>query len=253
MTPPRAIILAAGRGSRLGGHTGDRPKCLVPVGGRPLLEWQIDALAKAGVTSIAVVRGYEGWQLEGRATELFDNPRWAQTNMVRSLECAAAWLRESACIVSYSDIIYFESAVRQLIAAESDIAITFDREWRKQWEDRFGDPLIDAETFQVDGSGRVTDIGRKPTSLDQVNGQYMGLLKFTPAGWRDVESELAAAGPTTVDRLDMTSLLRLLIGRGVQVQGVGLSERWFEVDSPSDLELCEQFLSGGHISSPRDE
>ena len=250
MKPHHAIILAAGRGRRLGGLTAERPKCLVPVLGRSLLEWQREALAGGGVTEVAIVRGYQGHQLERPDVTLFDNPRWAESNMVRSLLTAATWLRTVPCLVCYSDLVYFDSTVRALMDTEGDIALTFDRNWRAQWEARFGDPLVDAETFAVDATGRVTDIGRKPTSLAEIGGQYMGLLKFTPSGWRDVENVLANLDSSVVDRLDMTGLLQRLIGDGIAVQGVPTTDPWFEVDSETDLAACNEAMR--HLLRPND-
>lgn len=248
MTPHHAIVLAAGRGSRLGDLTTERPKCLVPVLGRPLLEWQMEALGAAGIETVGIVRGYQGQLLERPDVTLFDNPRWAATNMVRSLMCAAEWLRQYPCVVSYADLIYVGATVGHLARADADLAITFDRNWQAQWEARFGDPLVDAETFAIDPDGRVTDIGRKPTHLGEINGQYMGLLKFTPRGWAEVEALLGALQPTVVDRLDMTSLLQRLIISGVRVHGVGITDPWFEVDSQKDLEACEFALA--HLKAP---
>lgn len=243
MTVRRAVVLAAGRGSRLGGLTSERPKCLVPVLGRPLLEWQMEALRGAGVEEVGVVRGYMGEMLERPGVRLFDNPRWAATNMVRSLQCAAEWLRDAPCLVSYADLVYFAPTVASLAQSPADIALTFDLNWQAQWEARFGDPLVDAETFAIDAAHRITDIGRKPSSLAEINGQYMGLLKFTPAGWASVERMLDGLAPEAADRLDMTSLLRRLIESGVAIVGVGITDVWFEVDSATDIEVCEATLA----------
>lgn len=245
--PRRAIVLAAGRGSRLGGLTTERPKCLVPVLGRTLLDWQIDALSAAGVTEIGIVRGYLREQMQRPDVTYFDNLRWAETNMVRSLECAASWLSVEPCFIAYADLIYFPSTVGSLGRADAAVALSYDRNWRSQWEARFGNPLIDAETFRVDADDNVIDIGRKPQSLDEINGQYMGLLKCTPEGWRSIEAALASLPAATVDRLDMTSLLGSLIGSGVRIRGVGITDPWFEVDSERDLAVCERELA--HLRS----
>src|SRR5437870_5599387 len=88
----KAIILAAGRGSRMGALTADRPKCFAEIAGRTLLSLQMQALS-ASADSIAVVRGYRAEVFDGLPLHRFDNPRWAETNMVRSLMCADPWLR----------------------------------------------------------------------------------------------------------------------------------------------------------------
>jgi choline kinase len=233
----RGIILAAGRGSRLQSLTEDRPKCLVELRGKPLLQWQIDAMRAAGLSRLAAVRGYRGDMLEGFGLTLFDNERWRETNMVRSLTLAGEWLEREPCIVSYSDIFYPPDAVAALLEATSDIAITYDPNWLELWSARFDDPLRDAETFRVDARSILTDIGRRPGSLAEVQGQYMGLLRFTPAGWRTASGYLDGLSGEAVDRLDVTSLLRALIGNGVAIQAIATPVVWGEIDHESDLRL----------------
>ncbi len=238
-----AVILAAGRGSRLGARTADGPKCLTILAGRPLLDWQLAALRAAGVSRVAVVRGYRAERIDVPGLEYFENPRWEQTNMVQSLRAADAWLAAAPCLVSYGDIVYSATAARALMASTADIAITFDTNWRALWSARFEDPLSDAETFRIDDDGRLIEIGGRAASLDDVRGQYMGLLKFTPAGWSTVEGYLASLPPSEVDRLDMTGLLRRLLALGVRIDTVPVSDRWFEVDTERDLLVYETMLA----------
>jgi choline kinase len=233
----RAIILAAGRGSRMGQLTAEIPKCLLQLGGKPLLEWQTGALRAAGIDRIAIVTGWKPEQLADRGLETFHNPRWSQTQMVRSLACASEWLAADTCIVSYSDIFYPASAVRGLMGAHADIAITYDPEWLALWSQRFVDPLSDAESFETDAARRVTDIGRKTNDIRKIRGQYMGLLKFTPKGWQTVDDLLARLERQDRDRLDMTSLLQRLVASGHEIRAVAVDGPWGEVDSERDLAL----------------
>jgi L-glutamine-phosphate cytidylyltransferase len=243
----RALILAAGRGSRMKGLTDERPKCLVELAGRPLLDYQLAALRGAGMDPVGAVRGWQAQLLDGRGLVAFDNPRWAETNMVSSLACAAAWLRAGPCLVSYSDIVYSASAVAALAAAPGDVAITFDPAWLALWSRRFADPLADAETFRRDVAGHVIEIGRRAATLAEIEGQYMGLLKFTPAGWGAAERVRARLEPAARDRLDMTSLLRLLIESGSPVNSVPVSGPWGEVDSADDLAVYERMIIDGQL------
>ena len=245
----KALILAAGRGARLGGLNGDAPKCLVPLAGRPLLEWQLAALRGACVEEIGVVRGYRAHLLDGRGLVTFENRCWARTNMVASLACAGRWLHTGPTIVSYSDIFYGTATVATLIAAPGDIAITYDPDWLTLWSRRFADPLSDAETFRLEGS-RVVDIGGRATDVDEVNGQYMGLLKITPAGWIAIDGYLATLSTERRDTLDMTGLLSALVAAGHSVGGVPVSGPWGEVDSASDLTLYERLIAEGRLTMP---
>lgn len=238
----RGIILAAGRGSRMGSLTEDRPKCMTVIGGKPLIQWQIDGLRGGGVSEIAIVRGYLG-ETFNLPCHYFTNDRWADTNMVMSLAEARSWLQQSSCLVSYSDIIYGRESVSRLMEAKGDIVITYDPHWRTLWEKRFEDPLADAETFRIDNSGKLLEIGNRADSITEIEGQYMGLLRFTPGGWQAVASCLERMSADEADRLDMTALLQLLLQRGVTIQTVAIDEPWYEVDSESDLQLYQKYFS----------
>ena len=100
----KAIILAAGRGSRMKSLTDEKPKCLIELNGKPLLEWQLEALRGAGIEDIAIVTGYKKELLHRYGLKEFHNSLWAETQMVSSLMCANEWLQQSECVVSYSDI-----------------------------------------------------------------------------------------------------------------------------------------------------
>ncbi|CUW39522.1 putative sugar nucleotidyltransferase [Magnetospirillum sp. XM-1] len=245
----KALILAAGRGSRMRSYTEDRPKGLVEVAGKPLLHRQIDALKAAGITEVGVVSGYKAEMLKDRGLTLFHNPRWAETNMVTSLSCAEKWLKFEPVLVSYSDIFYKAEAVSALMKTPSDIAITYDPHWQDLWSRRFSDPLSDAETFRFAPNGQLCEIGTRPTSLDHVQGQYMGLLRFTPAGWERAMAVRASLKQESCDHLDMTSLLRILLERGDVIDAIPSPWPWGEVDSEMDLTLYESDPKSFGLSS----
>jgi L-glutamine-phosphate cytidylyltransferase len=243
----RAIILAAGRGSRLGSLGNERPKCLVELCGKPLIERQVAALRGGGVDEVGVVRGYRPDMIALPNIIYFDNLRWAETNMVASLAAAAEWLRAGPVIVSYADIFYRRALVRDLVAAAGDLVISYDRKWRMLWSRRFADPLSDAETFRADASGALVEIGGKAAKIEEICGQYMGLLKFTPAAWCAVESLRAALLPAARDRLDMTGLLHRLLGQSFSIATLGTDGHWGEIDNPGDLALFERMVADGEL------
>ena len=223
--------------------TEERPKCLVVLHGRPLLKWQIDSLKEAGITDIAIVTGYEREQLQTWGLTEFHNPRWVKTNMVSSLASASEWLEEEPCIVSYSDIVYDSTAVAMLEEVDAQIAITYDPDWQAKWEKRFDNPLEDAETFQLNTDGFVTNIGDKPTSVDEVEGQYMGLLRIAPEGWSEITRILSTLPSDQRDNVHMTGMLQHVIGQDrVKIAGLPYRAKWSEVDSESDLRVAEELM-----------
>lgn len=248
MTTTRAVILAAGRGSRLGRLTDDHPKAMTLLGGRPLIQWQLAALRGAGIAEIAVVDGYARERLTAPGAYRFHNPRWAESNMVVSLLVADAWLSRAPCLVAYADLIYGAGVVAKLAGSAADIGISFDTDWLTLWSRRFADPLSDAESFRCDAvDGRLLEIGARAGSVTDIAGQYMGLLRFTPAGWAVVRGYLDTLPPERVDRLDMTALLAALLAVGVRVDTVPVAGGWAEVDTPTDLALYEAMLAEGSL------
>lgn len=232
-----AIILAAGRGSRMKNLTEERPKCLVELRGKTLLDWQLTALRAAGISEIAIVTGYKRELLADRGLVEFHNPRWAETNMVSSLACAEEWLRAGQCIVSYSDIFYGAAAVRSLMQCPAPLAVTYDPNWLELWTQRFGDPLLDAETFRLTPEHTLAEIGNKPKSVDEVQGQYMGLLRFTPEGWGEVMRIRSDLTQEQRDKMHMTGTLQKIVeARRLPILAVPYTGEWGEVDSQTDLE-----------------
>jgi choline kinase len=232
----RAIILAAGRGSRMKDLTDDRPKCLVELRGKALFDRQLEALRAAGISNIAIVTGYKRELLANRGLIEFHNVRWAETNMVSSLACAQKWLQARPCVVSYSDIFYSPLAVQSLMTCTAPLAITYDPNWLKLWRQRFGDPLLDAETFRLTPENTLAEIGNKPKTVDEVKGQYMGLLRFTPEGWAEVMRIRAQLKSEQCDKMHMTGILQKIIDAGrLAIAAVPYQGDWGEVDSAEDL------------------
>lgn len=243
----RGVILAAGRGSRLGALSDDRPKCMVELASKPLIQRQIAALRRGGVSSIGIVRGYLGNRIDIQDVTFFENPRWAETNMVMSLVAASSWLQLDSVLISYADIFYGHAVVRDLAASSGDLVVAYDCGWRSLWSRRFADPLSDAETFRTDARGNLLEIGKRTTRIEEIEGQYMGLLRFTPKAWRAVEALLAAKDAKARDKMDMTSLLGALLDSGFPIGTLGISGSWGEIDSSDDLELYEKMIREGEL------
>lgn len=236
----KAIILAAGRGSRMGDLTDNKPKCLTVVNEKPLIKHQIETLSQVGIKDIALVTGYKFEKLKQYGTKQFYNAQWATTNMVVSLSYAQEWLDQDDCIISYSDIIYGDQIIKDLMSNSDDIAIGYDPNWLDIWKKRFENPLDDAETFKMNLNGYLTEIGSKPNAVSQIEGQYMGLLKFKKNYFikcvKTIKNEFKK-------KTDMTTFLSLLLKNGYKIKGVSNHGNWFEFDSKFDLK-CSGGLSG---------
>lgn len=230
-----AIILAAGRGSRMGQLTQDNPKCLTQVDGKALLDYQVESLTNAGISNIGIVTGYQSHLLDKYRKKTFYNDEWNETNMVYSLLKAKEWLDQFDCIISYSDIIYSADIIKKLITCNSNIAISYDPNWFDLWSKRFKNPLEDAETFKIDKNNFLLDIGRKTSNLNEINGQYMGLLKFKKGIWKNIINDYSEIN---YKKTDMTSLLQL-IKNDFPIECIKNNDFWAEIDSISDIEALK--------------
>ncbi len=251
----RAIILAAGEGTRLRPHTLDRPKCMVELGGKPLLVHQIESLKSAGVEDICIVTGYRADQIEALGYMIRQNPEYDRTNMVASLMCASDLMDGSQdVLVLYADILYEPRIVSDLIHADCTFATSIDKDWLKLWELRAEDPLLDAETLVLDNEGYVTELGKKPSSVDEIQGQYMGLIKFRKDFVGEVVSIRQQMDPEgqydgkDFPNMYMTSFLQHLIDSGQRLKAVPTNGGWLEVDTTEDLDLYNRLIQEGKLS-----
>src|SRR5262249_20628454 len=130
----RAILIAAGRGKRLGAHTDDIPKCMVDVAGRPILGWVWRALASVGRGGLVVIRGYRGDVIEPFVRGLVpqavfvDNAEWETNNVLLSLACARAYL-DRPTYVTYSDIVFTPAVAEAAARSSADIGLVIDRQF----------------------------------------------------------------------------------------------------------------------------
>ena len=251
----KAIIVAAGRGSRLVPHTDHYPKCFIPFAGATLLERQRAALGQSGVSEVVVVRGYKGENFDATGLRCFDNPIWAETNMVHSLLCAReAILDGDDWIISYGDILYESRVVQSLIDVPGERAVVIDTAWRALWMERFENPLDDAESLRLNRDGTIADIGCKVDSLDAIEGQYIGLLRFNGNSMADLAAFYDNA-PDCADWLEgrargnchMTDLLRGLIHAGQPITAALIDGGWLEFDMPNDLALYQRLHEAGTL------
>lgn len=237
----KAVILAAGEGTRLRPYTLERPKCLVEVDGLSLLDRQLAVLATEVINPIILIGGYRVDMLKRPGIEIKVNPRYAETNMVWTLFCAEDEL-EGDVLISYGDIVYSREILATILKSKADIAVAIDLDWESYWQARNEEPLDDAETLKLTSDGRILEIGQKPKSLSEIEGQYMGLMKFSANGIQQLKKSFHDAQATgnlqgkSIENAYMTDLLQNVIDSGIPVTSVPIHGGWVEVDTVSDLE-----------------
>lgn len=248
----KAIIVAAGRGRRLAENTAEIPKCMVQVHGRPILHWQLRALAAAGVGDITIVRGYRGDCIDtaGAPVRFVDNPEWQSNNILTSLMYAAAEFGDGFYF-SYCDIVYPPSVVVKLAANADDAAgsLVVDRRWAEAYEGRTFHPVAEAELTAL-ADGRVTRVGKGAVNAEVAVGEFIGLARFSRAGARALtevwQRALAAGGldapfgrAAALRQAYLTDALNAMADDGVRLMPVFIDGEWREIDTQQDLRAAE--------------
>ena len=239
---PKVILLVAGEGKRLRPYTLDRPKCMVKVDGISLIDRQLAVLKSEGLDDIVMIGGYKSDMLKIDGVKLKLNPRYYETNMVWTLFSAEEELQGDV-IFSYGDIVYSRKILQALLESTADISVTIDKEWEGYWRARNENPLNDAETLKLREDLTISEIGQKPKTLDEIEGQYMGLMKFSADGIKQIKEifhtvlnrgELLGK---PIENAYMTDLLQSVINLNYPVMSVAVDGGWVEVDEVSDLNL----------------
>ncbi|QDG52461.1 phosphocholine cytidylyltransferase family protein [Persicimonas caeni] len=248
----KAIIIAAGLGSRLEHYTDERPKCMVDIGGRSILSYQLEAFAKNDIDDIHIVRGYLADKLVVDGATYHENSDYQSNNILLSLFCAASAM-DGPFVSTYSDIVYTPQVVEQAVHSPHDIALVVDRQWHLAYEGREDHPPEQAELAEVDGE-RVLRVG-KQVGPENAVGEFIGLARYTAEGARQLREVYADVRAKYGDdepfqaaakfrKAYLTDLFCELIDRGVDVGWVPIDGGWREIDTVEDLHRVRDEWAG---------
>ena len=253
----KSIILAAGKGTRMGDATSNCPKSLVRLNNIPIIERQITILNEVGINDITLITGYMKNEFNYLTFPQIYNPEYNSSNMVESLYRAKEYFNgENDLLISYGDIIYEKSVINDLVKHSNEISVVIDKGWNDLWEVRMHDILSDAETLRLDENNFIIEIGEKPNSIEEIEGQYIGLFMIpknsTPYFFELYESLLLNnLNPEKIyqaKNIQMTSYLKLLIDNGIKLKAVFIHNNWLEIDTANDLEVYHRLHKNNQLS-----
>ena len=234
----KAVILAAGQGTRIRAVHGERPKCLIGVDDTTILDHQLEALSTAGIKDVAIVVGYEKEQIINHVMsrkpssvqriQFIENPAFAITNNVYSLWLALEWLRGDSSIVLNADVIFDADVLSIAVRTNAPISMIVDPVWRD-------------ETMKVIIYGdRVMQMSKK-ISREQFSGTYIGITIFSKeiqVRFFDKMRTLISAGRVN-DFFNVA--VQELVDEGVHVGYTSTNGlAWAEIDDPMDLSFAQQ-------------
>jgi len=230
----KAIILAAGKATRLLPLTRDTPQSLLKIDGKTILDEQLITLNKCGINDILVVTGYLADEIgeylsKKKDVKTFFNPVYSVSGMLMSLWITKEEMK-GGFILLYSDVLFEKSIIDNLLSNKSDICLAIKK----------GDVREEAEKVSEE-NGLITKISKM--ELAEGNAEFIGMAKFTRNGARLFIDEM---NEIVKDRLDASFIGAImgLIGKGHKIYSSDIGNaKWVDIDFEKDLKLAESIFS----------
>ncbi len=248
----KAIIVAAGPGIRLLPFTENKPKCMLEVGGKTILQRNLEVLKENGITDIVIVKGHKSDAINYPNIKYYYNPNYLENNILTSLFYAEKEMRDGF-IFSYSDILYSASVLRKLLQSKEDMSLVIDVDWAQRYKGRTLHPIDEAELVVVE-DGKVVKIS-KFMNPAIAYGEFIGLAKFTRKGvetlirnykrirankWCGFKAHHRFQDAVSIDKAYLTDMLQELINRGYPIHSVDINGGWLEIDTSQDLQIARR-------------
>ena len=239
----KALIIAAGLGSRLKKHTENLPKCMLDFGGKTLLQRQLDAYKKNSITDISVIRGYKKEKIKYKGLKYFENTDYKNNNILNSIFYAEDFLNGNI-IISYSDILFDSTVVKRLLKSNHDISVVVDIDWRGYYVGRKDHPISEAENVIFNSNNEVEKIGKINTGNQEVHGEFIGMIKLSNRGTEIFKEHFHRLKKIywnkpfqrakIFQKAYLTDFIQELVDIGIRVHCVIIESGWKEIDTVED-------------------
>lgn len=239
---PKAVILSAGQGSRLKELTSNKPKGMIEIAGKTIIQRHIEGLNKVGIFDICVVTGFESSKVNSGGYTIIENLDYMNTNMVYSFSLAESFFKNSDVIVLYGDVLVDDSIYPLLVNFDNEIEIVVDtKNWKNYWSARFQDQNSDLEELRI-VDGKLIRLGNLyKTNIEDIDGRYVGLIKI-PA----MKTPLFNNQILSVEKfrnISFTDYLNYLISKNISLIALCIDGGWLELDDMNDYILCNRLIN----------
>ena len=239
----KALIVAAGLGSRLKNLTENIPKCMLNFGGKTLLQRQMQAYNECNIKNITVIRGYKKDKINYKNLNYITNPDYKNNNILNSIFYAENIINGNI-IISYSDILFDTNVVKRLLESDHDISVVVDIDWQGYYVGRKDHPISEAENVIFDSNNKVVKIGKISTQKEEVHGEFIGMIKLSNRGAEEFKKHFYRVKKTywgkpfqrakIFQKAYLTDMIQELVDNGVKVHCVIIERGWKEIDTVED-------------------
>lgn len=242
---PRAILLAASRGAELKELTEDKPKVLIDINGKPLIEQSIENFYAHDIKDLSIVRGYKKEAFKFPNIKYVDNDNFETTSELASLNLAKSQIQDNT-IISYGDILYRKYILSRLLEEKGDITIVVDSGVSNRLANYQGD-FVTCSRASSNGFSedevelKNVNFGKIVDSKD-IQGEWIGLMKTNKIGSEAVVKTLnEMTDLPNFGALKVPDLINKLIEKKIKVNVMYINGHWMDVDSYADVSKGQNF------------
>jgi L-glutamine-phosphate cytidylyltransferase len=243
----RVIIIAAGSATRLGKITEKKPKGLLEINGKTILQRQIKLFKKYNIHDIVIITGpHKEFNID-KVTYVND-VNYKYHDVLGSLMAAENYLNGQV-LTCYSDILFDEEILQQILNSKSDIGIPIDLEWEKNYVNRNQHPKSQADNVVLDKKN-ITKIKKNISFCkpNEIIGEFLGPVIFSEKGSRIfVETYKKLKNSHTgefhnapsLKKAYLTDMIQELINNQIKIEPIIINGKWCEIDTLEDLKNAE--------------
>ena len=246
----KAIIIAAGTGTRLGKNESKLPKALLEVNAQTILSRQIAILKKMGIEEIIVITGPYAEKFPSIDVTYVNDRDHDEHDILGSLIVAKDYI-EGDTVITYSDILFDAITLEQIIQQECDIGIAIDMDWKKAYEGRTLHPSTEAENVLLDDDKNILKVQKNIKSREENVGEFLGIIKLSSHGSKILTDKFEYLfannlgtfyNSTLLKKVYMTDFIQELVNSKINVTPIFISGKWCEIDTYQDLERAQKMF-----------
>ena len=240
----RVIIIGAGTGKRINVNEKNTPKCLLKINSKSILENQISLLQKNNINDIVVITGPNNEKFDIKNLQYVHDSEHSKHDILGSLMAAKNYICDDILIL-YSDILFEELILKQILDSKVDIGISVDLDWVKAYDGRTEHPVSEAENVLLDKKFNLVEIRKNIQENDSKIGEFLGIIKFRNIGctiFKDKFNELKKSHSgvfhtaSSLEKAYVTDMIQELIDSKIDVKPILIKGKWCEIDTNQDLE-----------------